>query len=145
MSLTSIYKDIFNRAVDKLEALIWEKGVESKHNNSKVLRVPDEQAFNLDGNRYLTEITPSELIDDKGYTYNLEVLNLEQLCEVVDAISGDVDLEADAKAHVVQLSPMERNGVAQLIGYVVDKRVNNKASDLSYTELLNLKNKVLNS
>ena len=63
----------------------------------------------------------------------------------MDAISGDVDLEADAKAHVVQLSPMERNGVVQLIGYVVDKRVNNKASDLSYTELLNLKNKVLNS
>lgn len=36
----------------------------------------------------------------------------------------------------------EINGILSIINYVINKRVNNNASDLSYTELLNLKNKL---
>ena len=46
------------------------------------------------------------------------------------------------KTHKIELTPMERHGLLQVIGYVINKRVNDKASDLSYTELLNLKNKL---
>ena len=36
----------------------------------------------------------------------------------------------------------EKSGILDLINYVIDKRVSDKATDLSYTELLNLKNKL---
>ena len=40
------------------------------------------------------------------------------------------------------LTKDELIGLRQLINYVIEKRVNDKATDLSYTELLNLKNKL---
>lgn len=41
-----------------------------------------------------------------------------------------------------KLTKDEIVGLIQLINYVIEKRVNDKATDLSYTELLNLKNKL---
>lgn len=142
MSLTQIYKGISQRIEQKLEALVREKGVESEHSHEMVLKVPDEQQFNLDGNRYLTEINELELIDNNGYKYDHSCLTLEQLAEIVDAISGEVDLEADAKAHILQLEPIERHGVLQIIQHVINSRKGDSISDLSYTQLINLKNKL---
>jgi hypothetical protein len=43
---------------------------------------------------------------------------------------------------VEQLTQDEQNGLISIINYVIDKRVGNNASSLSYLELLNLKNKL---
>jgi len=79
------HKTLEKEIIAVIEQLIKAKGVESKHRGDVlVLKVKDDQQFNLDGGRYLTEITSNELIDNQGYNYNLSVLSLEQLCEVVD-------------------------------------------------------------
>ena len=59
----------------------------SKHQcNTTAIEVPIAVGFNLDGGRYLDEITPNELVDNRGYSYQFSVLNTEQLCEVLDAL-----------------------------------------------------------
>jgi len=68
----------------RLRAKILSKGVGSEHRSEKVLKVKDDQMFNLEGGRFLTEITPTELIDNEGYSYDHSSLELEQLCEAID-------------------------------------------------------------
>jgi len=69
----------------RIASKIMDKGVESKHRSEKVIAIKkDELQFNLEGGRYLTEITAQELIDNEGYSYNLSVLPIDQLCEAVD-------------------------------------------------------------
>lgn len=81
--------------VDKLKALeiairlrlackIMDKGVESEHRSEKVLKVKDAQMFNIDGGRWLTEISTTELIDNNGYSYDFSILSIQQLCEAID-------------------------------------------------------------
>lgn len=79
------YKALVEDVADKIYDLIEKKGKESKHRNEKVLRIKEDQQFNLDGGRWLVEMTGSELIDNKGYSYQHECLTLEQLCEIVDS------------------------------------------------------------
>ncbi len=50
-----------------------------------------------------------------------------------------ISLELDKENEITK---EEKQGILQLINYAINKRVNNKATDLSYTELLNLKNKL---
>lgn len=42
----------------------------------------------------------------------------------------------------MELDKNQKSGLIQLISYVIGKRVNDEATDLSYTELLNLKNEL---
>lgn len=71
----------------RIAGKIIDKGVESKHRSEKVLRVENEDhMFNLEGGRYLVEITPTELIDNSGYSYGHSSLELEELCEAIDGI-----------------------------------------------------------
>ena len=71
----------------RIGANLIDKGVESQFINSdKVLKVKDKQQFNLDGGRWLVEISVRNLIDNKGHSYDHSVLSLEQICEVVDNI-----------------------------------------------------------
>jgi hypothetical protein len=57
----------------------------------------------------------------------------------VDALKEE--LEADCWGFQ-ELTTDEINGLISLINYVIGKRKSDKASDLSYTELLELKNKL---
>ncbi len=80
------YKALVEEVADKIYDLIEKKGKESKHRNEKVLHIKsDDLQFNLDGRRYLVEISKNELIDNQGYSYNHSVLTLEQLCEIIDS------------------------------------------------------------
>jgi hypothetical protein len=79
--LATLQKEV----TDKIKALIIKKGKESKHKYEQVLRVKAGQQFNLDGGRYLVEISDVELIDNDGHTYAHDVLPLEKLCEIVDS------------------------------------------------------------
>jgi hypothetical protein len=43
-----------------------------------------DNQVNLDGGRYLDEITADGLIDNSGYSYGWDVLNTEELCDLAD-------------------------------------------------------------
>ena len=81
------YADLENGVVEAIGEILEKQGVNSaQHSNKKVLRITDEEVmWNLEGGRWLVEINETELIDNNGYTYALDVLNLERLCEVVDS------------------------------------------------------------
>lgn len=79
------YKALEKEVANKIQDLINKKGKESKHRSEKVLKVKDDQQFNLLGGRYLTEISTNDLIDNHGYSYQYHCLTLEQLCEIVDS------------------------------------------------------------
>lgn len=57
----------------------------SKHQTCKAILIKDANV-NLDGDRWLEEVTPTDLIDNHGYSYNYCALSLEELCEVADEI-----------------------------------------------------------
>lgn len=82
------YLDLEKEVSEKIAELIRKKGVEGKHRGAseKVLKVKGDQQFNIEGGRYLTEITGNDLIDNEGYSYQHSCLTLDQLCEVVDSL-----------------------------------------------------------
>lgn len=86
-NLRDKHVELEEEVVAKIGELLETQGVNSaEHGNKRVLRISDEEVmWNLEGGRYLVEINEVELIDNKGYTYALDVLNLERLCEVVDS------------------------------------------------------------
>jgi hypothetical protein len=72
-------------AIAELQNLIYEKGIESKHSNTKVLKIKDDDfMFNLEGGRYLTEISEGALIDNQGYVYGHDVLPTIDLISLID-------------------------------------------------------------
>lgn len=80
------HKELEEKLNQRISVLIDRKGIESKHRNCLVLKVKsDDLQFNLEGGRYLTEISEDRLIDNEGYDYNFSCLTLEQLCELVDS------------------------------------------------------------
>jgi hypothetical protein len=72
-------RDFFERKADI-------DGVESKFTSEKVIRIPDEVQFNLDGGRYAVEINGNKIIDNEGYHYNIWSLTVEQMAEIADKI-----------------------------------------------------------
>lgn len=57
----------------------------SKHLTCKAILIKDANV-NLDGDRWLEEVTRTELVDNKGYSYQYGVLSIKDLCEVADEI-----------------------------------------------------------
>ena len=80
------YLDLEKEIVSKIGDLIETKGEKSKHRSQLVLRVKGDQQFNLEGGRFLTELTETELIDNQGYSYQHSSLDLDNLCEVMDSL-----------------------------------------------------------
>lgn len=81
--------ETFNQEVkDTIETLLETKGVPSRFTNSRLVLVihNDEAMFNLEGRRYLVEISEDELIDNEGYEYSFDSLELETLCIAVDSV-----------------------------------------------------------
>ena len=81
-----IIENTIQQALAEVFNIIDEKGVDSEHvGHTKCLRVEEEEFnFNLEGGRYLTEITREELIDNSGYHYNFFVLDTEDLINLLD-------------------------------------------------------------
>jgi len=87
-NLTEELEEFSNKVFAKICFLLVSKGVKSEHSSNIVLKIEDEEVmFNLEGGRYLTEITGGELIDNGGYKYSLYAIPIGQLCEVIDSIS----------------------------------------------------------
>jgi hypothetical protein len=77
--------DLQDKAINVVRDIIKSKGVSSKHNNEKCLRISNpEYMRNLDGHRYLMEINSDSLVDNEGYNYNYNVLSIEDLLSVID-------------------------------------------------------------
>lgn len=85
-TLTKKLDSLKEEIAQKINRLLEKKGKESKFQNKKVLKVKDEQQFNLDGGCYLIEISADELIDNNGYVYNHSFLTIEQWCAIIDSI-----------------------------------------------------------
>ncbi len=78
---------IMDEAKAKLSDLVRLHGEDSKFKNEKVIRLKkadDKVAFNLEGGRYLKEISVNELIDNSGYDYSANAMDCEQFLELVD-------------------------------------------------------------
>jgi hypothetical protein len=72
--------------IERLKMKVYKSKLKSDFNiNKPILKVEDAQ-FNLDGGRYLIEVSGSGLIDNCGYDYNFDVLTTEDLNELANEL-----------------------------------------------------------
>ena len=89
-------EELFEQAVATIIELIEKNGIESKHTSDKCLIVKNEDCmYNLEGGRYLTEITANELHDNSGYHYSFDVLKIENFLTVVDHLIEEYSKEPE--------------------------------------------------
>lgn len=78
---------LLNEGISEIRTIIQIKGTESKHSIVKSLEITSESVqFNLDGDRWLDEITENGLIDNYGYSYGFFRLTSDQLVLLFDDI-----------------------------------------------------------
>ncbi len=82
-------EELLDSVEAKLLKLIDKKGTESEHFSDKSLKIKeDDLMYNLEGGRYLTEITRvdghCELVDNNGYRYYYSALETEKFLKVAD-------------------------------------------------------------
>jgi len=81
--------EIKRHIASDIHAKILTNGTESEHSHESVIIIEDDNLkFNLDGGRFLTEISTHNLIDNHGYTYSYDVIDLDQLAELTDYINN---------------------------------------------------------
>lgn len=83
-TLTEKYQALEVAVRMRIASKIMDKGVKSKHRSDMVLKVKQGDEFYLSGERYLTEITAQELIDNEGYSYSHSALPMDELCRAID-------------------------------------------------------------
>jgi hypothetical protein len=77
--------DLQDKAINVVRGIIKSKGEESKHNNEKCLKITaSDYMYNLDGERYLTELHSNCLVDNSGYEYNFTAFDIEKLLSLID-------------------------------------------------------------
>lgn len=80
---------LIEKATEVIAKLIQTKGVKSDHTSSKCLKVTDDEFnYNLDGSRYLTEISDEYLTDNHGHQYNYHVLETPEFMMLVDYLTA---------------------------------------------------------
>ena len=83
---TQQLEDFINKTEMRLILKTRKSKIMSKHTGRPCIQVPDELAFNLDGNRWLDELVNDSILDNQGYSYCYSVLNAHQLCELADKL-----------------------------------------------------------
>lgn len=85
MSFEERLNDLHMKANSEILRLIEEHGEESELLDQQCLKVTDEDfQYNLEGRRYLVEVHYIELVDNKGYTYDHEILGPGFFFMVID-------------------------------------------------------------
>lgn len=80
------------RAEQSIEKAIKERGVESKWMHETVIPITENEFnFNMDGDRYLAEISYDKLIDSSGYDYEWGMLAEFEICRLADHITPKND------------------------------------------------------
>lgn len=75
-------------AEKSIEKAIKKRGVESDWLHETVIKIEEvEFNFNMDGHRYLAEISHAKLIDSSGYDYSWEMLDDSEICKLADHIT----------------------------------------------------------
>lgn len=81
-------QEFTERVEQSISKNVAEKGVASEFMSKMALKVDGELCYNLDGNRWLVEVTQNELIDNQGYQYQFNVLDLDELCNIADYLEA---------------------------------------------------------
>lgn len=79
--------DFVSEMRERIGNLIFHSGVESKSYSEKVLIPEDDFKFNIPNthyNGYVVEVSGSNLICDHGHQYSYDVLEMEELCQLID-------------------------------------------------------------
>lgn len=89
MSFFERLESLGSEIVERIKRLVADNGVESDYANIEVLKIDNDNLnFNLEGGRYLVEVSKNELIDNHGYRYDFFVLDLELLAQIADYFSA---------------------------------------------------------
>lgn len=84
-TFTEQLENLYEIARVEINEKIRKSKDESKSYSVKIIKITDDQLmFNLEGGRYLTEISEENLIDNEGYLYNYCVLPYEDFMELTD-------------------------------------------------------------
>lgn len=75
-----------HQLIARIMYLVNKRGKKSQFSSENALPIKEDQQFNLDGGRYLVEITSDRLVDNSGYRYSFDAITLQQLAEVADNI-----------------------------------------------------------
>lgn len=81
-------QELKERVCQSIAKQVGEKGTASEFMSKMAIQVDDERSFNLDGNRWLKEVTQHELLDNRGYHYSFNVLSIDDLCDLADFIEN---------------------------------------------------------
>jgi len=113
-TLREKHTNLEQEVINKIGELLEKKGLNcTSQSKTEVLRVLDEEKmYNLEGGRWLVELNETTLFDNNGYTYGLDSLSLEDLCNVVDSI--------EESCYDFRVATMENNE-RKLIKYFDDK------------------------
>lgn len=88
---------------EQISFMVAYAGIECKHSMSKCLPIKDEDfMFNLEGGRYLIEVTETVLIDECGYSYDFNCLDIDEFFALADYI--EKTYMRKAKANIKKLS-----------------------------------------
>lgn len=85
------FKNKINKLEDQIKAeinrLLNKKGYKSRFSNTRVLHITDERLwYNVENGRFVVELTDKEFIDNEGYRYDLYVLPITEVCEIIDSL-----------------------------------------------------------
>ena len=81
-------EELTERVQQSISKNVAEKGTTSEFMSKMAVKVDGEHCYNLDGNRWLVEVTQNELIDNQGYQYQFNVLPLDELCGIADYLEA---------------------------------------------------------
>ena len=84
-TFTEKFEYLIDEIKGQLHDLIEKHKIEAKHTVDYCLPVKDEDLmFNLEGGRYLIEVTATSLTDNCGYGYDHSELDIEEYLQVID-------------------------------------------------------------
>lgn len=84
-TFTEKFEYLIDEIKGKLIDLIEKHKIEQNYSSSYCLPIKNENfMFNLEGGRYVVEVTSSQLINNQGYIYDHSQLEIEQYIKLID-------------------------------------------------------------
>jgi hypothetical protein len=85
-SFESRYNKLIDDIEERIDKKVKEKGVESMFSTNRVLKLPHAYQYNLEADRYITEVCNYNFIDNNGHSYSFACLDLEKLTKIADSL-----------------------------------------------------------
>lgn len=82
-SFNNLYEELRHNIIDRVQEI----GKDSDVGFPTIEIEEDEFQYNLDNDRYLTEIGEDYLFDSYGHSYDFCALDIENLCHLVDYLN----------------------------------------------------------